>query len=26
LQSKKNIAYSDVRKGTKTDLIFNCVN
>ncbi|HEY5141683.1 MAG TPA: hypothetical protein VIJ25_20545 [Methylococcales bacterium] len=26
LQSKKNIAYSDVRKGTKTDLIYNCAN
>ena len=26
LQSKKNIAYSDVRKGTKTDLIFNGAN
>ena len=26
LQSKKNLAYSGVRKGTKTDLIFNCVN
>jgi hypothetical protein len=26
LQSKKNIVYSDVRKGTKTDLIYNCAN
>ena len=26
LQSKKNIAYSAVRKGTKTDLIYNCAN
>ena len=24
LQSKKNKAYSDVRKGTKTDWIYNC--
>ena len=24
--TKKNIAYSDVRKGTKTDLIYNCAN
>ena len=26
LQSKKNIAYSDVRKGTKTTLTFVCEN
>lgn len=26
LQSKKNIAYSDVRKGIKTDLIYNCAH
>ena len=26
LQSKKNIAYYDVRKGTKTDLIYNCAS
>ena len=26
LQSKKIIAYSDVRKGTKIDLIYNCAN
>ena len=26
LQSKKNIAYSDVTKGTKADLLLNCVN
>jgi hypothetical protein len=26
LQIKKKIAYSDVRKGTKTDFIYNCAN